>query len=123
VRVDPEYYRTMVRVSIRLMQTLENGDLTQYAPDWGIVRTNLKGLTTASFQAGVDASATQKDWLAQFDAIFDLVRKGDYAGTKPKLAALRTSIQSSLTTTAATNPLANVDRVIALANKGANLPN
>jgi hypothetical protein len=122
-RVDPEYYRTMVKVSIRLMQALETEDLTKLAPDWGIVRTNLKGLADASFQAGVSPTTTRSDLLTQFDAIYALVRTGDYANVSAQLPALRAKVQASLTAAAATNPLANVDRVIALAQKGANLPN
>jgi hypothetical protein len=123
VRVDPEYYRTMVKVSVRLMQALETEDLTKLAPDWGIVRTNLKSLTAANFQPGIDPVATQKDLLAQFDAIFALVRTGDYAKVNAQLPTLRGKIQTSLTAAAAANPLANVDRVLTLASGGAKLPN
>jgi hypothetical protein len=122
VRVDTEYFRTMVRTSTRLLQTLSTEDLTKLAPDWGIVRTNIKSLTAANFQAGVVASTAQAEMLAQFDAIFELVRKGDYAGATLQLPALRTKLQSQVLAAAATNPLANVDRVIALAKKGAVLP-
>lgn len=122
VRVDPEYFRTMVKVSVRLFQTLETEDLTRYAPDWGIVRTNLKSLTASNFQSGADATALRQSLLDRFDVIFSAVRQGDYATAKTKLPELRAAIQSSVSGTAATNALANVDRVIALADKGANLP-
>ena len=122
VRVDPEYFRTMVRVSLRLVQTLSTDDLTKLAPDWGIVRANIQALTDANFQAGVVPGTARPDLLAQFDAIFSLVRNGDYAGATLQLPALRTKLQSQVLAAAATNPLANIDRVIALAAKGANVP-
>ena len=88
VRVDSEYFRTNVRTSIRLLQTLSTEDLTKYAPDWGIVRANIDSLTAANFQAGVDATTAKAEFLTQFDAIFALVRKGDYAGASLQLPAL-----------------------------------
>lgn len=121
-RIDPEYFRTMVRTSIRLLQTLSTEDLTRYAPDWGIVRTNIETLADNAFQTGITATAARTELLTQFDAIFALVRKGDYSGAAAQLPALRTKIQTQLTASAATNPLANVDRVIALAAKGAKVP-
>lgn len=121
-RVDPEYFRTNVRTSIRLMQTLSTSDLTKLAPDWGIVRANVAALTDANFQAGVDAAAARTALLKQVDDIFALVRKGDYAAVSLQLPALRTTLQTQVLSAAATNPLANIDRVIALAKKGANLP-
>jgi len=122
VRVDSEYFRTNVRTSIRLLQTLSTEDLTKYAPDWGIVRANIDSLTAANFQSGVNATTAKAEFLTQFDAIFALVRKGDYAGASLQLPALRTKLQTQVLAAAATNPLANIDRVIALAAKGANLP-
>ena len=68
VRVDPEYFRTMVRVSIRLLQTLATSDLTKLAPDWGIVRANIVALTAANFQAGV-AATVQADLLMGIGAL------------------------------------------------------
>ena len=38
---------------------LSTEDLTKLAPDWGIVRTNIKSLTAANFQAGVVATTAQ----------------------------------------------------------------
>ncbi|MFG5410278.1 hypothetical protein ABXN37_22005 [Piscinibacter sakaiensis] len=122
VRVDPEYFRTNVRTSLRLLQTLSTEDLTKYAPDWGIVRANIAALTAANFQTGIAADAARTELLAQFDAIFTLVRNGDYANASLQLPALRTKLQSQVVAEAASNPLANIDRVIALAKKGANLP-
>lgn len=122
VRVDPEYFRTMVRTSVRLMQTLVTSDLNKLAPDWGIVSANLKALADADFQSGVTPATARTELLSQFDAIYALVRSGDYAGAALKLPALRTRLQSQVTATAATNPLANIDRVIALAGQGAKLP-
>lgn len=122
VRVDPEYFRTMVRTSVRLMQTLSTADLTKLAPDWGIVRANLKALADSDFQAGVTAATARTELLAQFDAVFTAVRAGDYAAAALQLPALRTKLQSQVLATPATNPLANIDRVIALAKKGAQLP-
>jgi hypothetical protein len=122
VRVDSEYFRTNVRTSIRLLQTLSTEDLTKYAPDWGIVRANIDSLTAANFQSGVNATTAKAEFLTQFDAIFALVRQGDYAGASLQLPALRTKLQTQVLAAAATNPLANIDRVIALAAKGANLP-
>jgi hypothetical protein len=122
VRVDPEYFRTNVRTSIRLLQTLSTEDLTKLAPDWGIVRANIAALSAANFQPGVNADAARTEMLGQFDTIFGLVRKGDYAGASLQLPALRTRLQSQLVPSAATNPLANIDRAIALAKQGANLP-
>jgi hypothetical protein len=121
-RVDTEYFRTMVRTSIRLLQTLSTDDLTMLAPDWGIVRTNILSLTDSNFQTGVVPATARADLLAQFDAVFALVRKGDYAGASLQLPALRTKLQSQVLAASATNPLANIDRAIALAKKGANMP-
>lgn len=122
VRVDPEYFRTMVRTSLRLMQTLATEDLTKYAPDWGIVRTNIAALSDSAFLAGVDPASARAAMLAQFDAIFELVRKSDYVGAALQLPALRTKLQSQVLAASALNPLANIDRVVALAAKGANNP-
>jgi hypothetical protein len=122
VRVDPEYFRTMVRTSVRLLQTLSTEDLTKLAPDWGIVRANILALTDANFQTGVVAATARSELLAQFDAVFALVRKGDYAGATLQLPALRTKVQSQVLSASATNPLANIDRVITLAKSGAKLP-
>ena len=121
-RIDPEYFRTMVRTSIRLMQTLSTEDLTKLAPDWGIVRTNILSLTAANFQNAATGDAQRTALLAQFDAIFALVRKADYTNAALQLPALRTTLQAQVLAASATNPLANIDRVIALAKKGANSP-
>lgn len=122
-RVDPEYFRTMVRTSLRLLSTLSTSDLTKLAPDWGIVLANIKSLTPANFNAGLDGTALRTAWIAQFTTAFNAVRAGDYATAKNQMSTLRAAMAASLTSTAAANPLANVDRTIALATKGAQLPN
>lgn len=122
VRVDAEYFRTNVRTSLRLLQTLSTEDLTKYAPDWGIVRTNITSLTTENFQPGVIADKARADMLTQFDGIFAMVRSGDYQNASVQLPALRKQVQTTVMASASANALDNIDRVIALAAKGANLP-
>lgn len=122
VRVDPEYFRTIVRTALRLVQTLSTADLTQLAPDWGIVLANIKGYADADFVDPTKATATRAALLAQFNTIYDLVRKSDYTTATAQLPALRTALQSSVTPAKAANALTAVDAVIALAKTGAKLP-